>query len=375
MCDLTRVFLVSVALLVCLHGSAQAVIPPSEQDPTTVRKCLPGAQRIAEEKFVAIGGIEQWVTISGSNCANPVILFLHGGPGNPLSPYARGIYGAWENDFTLAQWDQRGAGKTYGQDPRAGESELAIERMTKDGIELATYLIGYLNTEKIILIGGSWGSVLGIHMAKSRPDLFHAYVGTGQLVSYRDNVDASYQKLLAMARADGDTRTATELEALGRPPWVNPRSFGILRRATRIYEAKTATTGPKSWWVPSPLYATPRVQADYENGEEYSYIQFVDIKGKGMFSAVDLPSLGATFEIPIFLLQGSEDLVTVPEVAKRYFDTIVAPRKEYVLLPRTGHDPNLATIDAQLSILKTVITPLVRKTSLKPPDRQDGLAR
>jgi pimeloyl-ACP methyl ester carboxylesterase len=252
------------------------------------------------------------------------------------------------------QWDQRGAGRTFGRNPGAAESELTIDRMTKDGVELAAYLVRVMNTQKIILVGGSWGSVVGVHMAKSRPDLFHAYVGSGQLVSERENQDDSVRSVLALARAAGDAKTVSAIEALGPPPWTNPRNVGILRRATMTYEAKTSIPAPKSWWVPSPPYATPEARADYENGEDYSYLQFVGRKGDGMLTKVDLPKLGLAFDIPVFIVQGSEDLVTTPSVAKRYFDRITAPQKEYVLLPNTGHDPNAAMIDAQYKILKKI---------------------
>jgi pimeloyl-ACP methyl ester carboxylesterase len=197
-------------------------------------------------------------------------------------------------------------------------------------------------------------------MAKARPDLFHAYVGTGQLVSYRENQDATVRKLTALASAAADTKTLSVIESLGPPPWTNPRNFGIVRRATRAYEAKTTTAAPKSWWVPAPQYATAQAASDYENGEEFSYLQFVGLKGNGMLAAVDLPSLGTRFDIPIFLIEGEEDLVTVPEVAKRYFDSIDAPLKDYRLLPRTGHDPNEAMIAAQYDILRNKVAPLVK---------------
>lgn len=351
--------LVSLFLLAPVLGAALGTPAASAPLSTDIVKCVPGAPGIDEARFVSIGGVEQWITIRGANCANPVILFLHGGPGNTLSPFAGNIYGAWEKEFTLVQWDQRGAGRTFGRNPGMAESTLTIDLMTRDGIELAAHVAAHLSKKKLILMGGSWGSVLGVHMAKSRPDLFHAYLGTGQLVSYRENQDASYRKLLALARTAGDTTTVTALEALGPPPWTNPRSFGIVRRATRSYEARTSTPAPESWWVPSELYATEKAQADYEGGEDFSYLQFVGLEGQGMLSLVNLPGLGASFEVPVFIVQGSEDLVTTPEVAKRYFDTITAPRKHYVSLPRTGHDPNSAMIDAQYDILKNRIVPVV----------------
>ena len=311
-----------------------------------------GTAPVNEARFIAIGGIEQWVTIKGASCANPVVLFIHGGPGNPLSPYADAVYGAWEKDFTLVQWDQRGAGKSFTRNPATAEAELSLELMTRDGVELAAYLSRYLGKEKLILLGGSWGSVLGVHMAKARPALFSAYVGAGQLVSQRDNEASSRARLLALAHAANDAKTVAAIEALGPLPWTNPRAFGILRRATRGYEAQRTTPAPKHWWIPAPAYATPQMEAEYEAGEDYSYLQFVGMQGKGMYSRVDLGQLGSKFEMPVYLVQGEQDLVTTPEIAKAWFDTLEAPKKEFILLPLTGHDPNQAMVDAEFAILK-----------------------
>lgn len=315
---------------------------------------------IDEQRFVSIGGIEQWITIRGANRDNPVVLFVHGGPGNPLSPYATAIHGSWEKDFTLVQWDQRGAGRTFGRNPRSVDTELTIEQMVSDGIEVAAYVTRYLHQKKVILLGGSWGSVLAVHMIKARPDLFHAYVGTGQVVESGENQAATYVKVMTLARAAGDVKTLATLEGLGTPPWTNPRNLGVLRRVTRLYEKQAAVPAPSFWWVPAPLYATPEEQADYETGEEFSYLQFVGVKGKGMFSKVDLWKLGSTFNVPVFLLHGEEDLVSVPEVAKRYYDSLSAPEKAFVLLPQTGHDPNARMIDAEYHVLRTRVVPRLR---------------
>ncbi len=352
--------LVLLFLLQPLSGHAQAVAAMPELLSQAPIACSANTPALDEAGFVAVGGIEVWVTVRGQSCGNPVILMLHGGPGNPLSPYARNIYGDWEKDFTLVQWDQRGAGKTYGRSPATAELPLSMARMAQDGVELAEFLTRHLNQSKLILMGGSWGSALGVHMAKVRPDLFHAYVGTGLLVGYAENQLASYSKLLARARTAGDSKTVGTIEALGPPPWTNPRNFGILRRATRVYEAKVSEPPPKSWWVPEASYTSAKAVADFESSEEFSYLQFVGLKGDGMLSRLDLPALGLDFAIPVYLVQGAEDLVTTAEVAKRYFETIVAPAKDFVLLPRTGHDPNVPMVEAQFKLLKERIRPLVR---------------
>ncbi len=358
-------FTTLVFALGCVADSASA--SDSVASVQTAAACMPSASAdkaadgrvmtLHEEKFVAIKGIEQWVTIKGASCANPVVLFLHGGPGNTMTPYADTIYGAWEKDFTLVQWDQRGAGKTYERNAPAADATLTLEQMTADGIELATYLTRHLGKKKVILTGGSWGSILGVYMVKARPDLFQAYVGVSQMVSQRDNQMASYIGTIALARSADDKKTVTTLEGLGAPPWINPRNFGILRRATRVYEAKATTRAPDAWWRPASGYDTPQFSASYEAGEDYSFLQFVGLKDDGMFSKVDLPKLGTKFDIPVFLVQGAEDLVTVASVTKRYFDSISAPEKEYVLVPLAGHDPNQALVDAQYQILKKRMHP------------------
>lgn len=316
---------------------------------------------IHEQGFVRIGGIEQWVTIHGEDRSKPVILMVHGGPGNPMTPYAHPYFQAWEKDFVIVQWDQRGAGMTYGRNPPAEGEHLSVERLRDDGIEVATYAAKHLGKPKLILMGGSWSSILGTHMAKARPDLFYAYVGSSHLARSADNLKASYDKTMALARAGGDQDAIGKLEALGPPPWTNPRAFGIIRRITRKYEGARTDPAPAAWMELNPAYATEKAQADYTAGEDYSYIEFVGMHGEGMYSKTDLYALGPQFKLPVYVILGEQDLVSTPEVARAWFDTLQAPDKAFVLLPRTGHDPNPPMAAAQLEILKTRVLPLIGK--------------
>jgi pimeloyl-ACP methyl ester carboxylesterase len=232
-----NVVLCAVAVLAAtfvVTGNSQVPVSKAEKAPIQ-SVCTAQAQPVREAQFVSIGDSEQWVTIRGDSCANPVVLFLHGGPGNPLSPYADTIYGPWAGDFTLVQWDQPGAGRTFGRNPPTDDTTLTLERIVQDGIALAEYLTQRLGKKKIVLMGGSWGSIVGVKMVEARPDLFYAYVGVSQVVSYRDNLKASYNKLMGLAREKGDQVSIVALESMGPPPWVNPRHFGQLRRITRPY--------------------------------------------------------------------------------------------------------------------------------------------
>ena len=345
----------ALLLLLSCAGAASAAEPA-----TTPTVCASAAQPLKKQGYVTINGIEQWITITGARCGNPVILFIHGGPGNPLSPFADAIYQGWEQHYTLVQWDQRGAGMTYTKQRPTDDVPLSLEQMRDDGIAVTNYVRQRLGQDKVILMGSSWGSILGVYMAKASPELFHAYVGTAQVVDARRNLGGMYDEVMALAQAAGDQPTVDKLAALGSPPWTDPRNFGILRRFDRKYEALITDAPPKTWWQPAPLYATPQALADAEAADDYSYLQFMGRHGDGMFSKVDLPAMGTQFGLPVYLLMGTQDLLTSPVVARRYFDSISAPRKDFVLVPRAGHDPNQAMLDAQWKVLREKVAPLLK---------------
>lgn len=316
--------------------------------------CGTPAQPVDEQGYVPIGGIEQWVRIKGSSCANPIVLIAHGGPGNPTTPWADNVYQAWEKDFTLVQWDQRGAGMTFARNPLKDEEPLVLDQLRDDGIEVARYAARRFGKHKVILMGGSWSSVLGVHMAKANPGMFCGYVSSSQVVGNAVSQRGSYDATLALARTAGDADAIGKLEKIGPPPWTDPRSPGIIRRIMRKYEAMRTEPAPKAWWVFAPAYATARYEADYTAGEDYSWLQFVGPKGDGIASKIDLYQLGPKFALPFYMVQGEQDLLTMPAPSKRYFDFIEAPRKEFVLVPRAGHDPNPPMLDAQYRFLKKI---------------------
>ena len=343
----------------CLCGFGLPMWTTAAPAPNALAPVLTSAVAIHEEGFVQANGIEHWVTFHSDNIANPAILFIHGGPGNPNTPFAEAVYGAWAKDFTLVQWDQRGAGKTFGRNPATTDSVLTLDLMARDGIAIAETVAKRLGQKKLILMGGSWGSALGVHMAKRRPDLFHAYVGTSQLVSERANLAAFYAKTLELAAAAGDVKVVDALTTLGAPPWQNPRAFGIVRRASRKLEAVRTTPAPTDWWRPAAAYATPQALAEAEAGEDYSWLQFVGLHNNGMAATIDLPALGMRFALPVFLVQGTEDLLTPLSVTQPYFDAIDAPVKALVLVPLAGHDPNEPMLAAQWRVLQERVLPLL----------------
>ncbi|MGA7158007.1 MAG: alpha/beta hydrolase [Acidobacteriaceae bacterium] len=338
-------------------------LPAQTRELVAVAANASAPERISEAMFVSIGGIPQWITIKGEDHDNPVVLFLHGGPGDALSPYADSMFTGWDRDFTLVQWDQRGAGRTFTKSGPSVESSMTMERMTQDGIDVAEYLIKHLHKKKIILLGGSWGSILGIHMAHARPDLFYAYVGSAQIVNYQKGLSVAYARVLGMARADGNQQAIHALTEIGPPPWHSVFTWPIYRKWERLYQAKLVTAPSPTVSVGSE-YASAQERAQYDAADDFSFLHFWGPTLSGPLMKVNLPALGTTFDLPIFIVQGQEDLTAPPELAKAYVERIHAPRKQFYLVAGTGHEDSVASLHLMLKILEEQVRPLANASGL-----------
>ncbi|RNI30022.1 alpha/beta hydrolase [Rufibacter immobilis] len=317
---------------------------------------------INEEKFIPIGGIEQWVTISGADKTKPVILFLHGGPGSTMSQYDDAIYGTWKKEFVLVYWDQRGAGRTFGRNAPEPVTEeywiehpLTVERMVADGIELTEYLVKHLGKQKITLVGTSWGSVLGASMALKRPDLFSAYIGHSQVVNGEEGFLHAFNTVSKLAQAAKDEESLTKLASLGPPPYGDARKSGQLMRIIKKYERQNATPAPATWWKLASAYDNEKDAQHRYDGDDYSFLYFAGHKALGITSmeaAVNFMRDGLHYKIPVYFIQGEEDILTAKELTKAYFDKVKAPKKEFVLVPKAAHGHNQAVVEAQYKAVK-----------------------
>ena len=314
------------------------------------------------KKYVKIGGIDQWITIKGDNINNPAILFLHGGPGSVMSPFYENIYSKWEKEYILINWDQRGAGRTFGRNAPDKidenywiENKLTLDQMVKDGIELTEFLTKYLNKQKVILIGTSWGSILGAKMALARPDLYFAYLGHSQFVDYKENLEYAYRTVLELAKKSDDTISIEKLNFLGKPPYKHARSLGKMLRIVKQYEHKHTTPAPENWWKLSPEYDNMVDSSSRFNGDDYSFLYFAGDEKlgiKSMAEDVNFNRDGIEFKIPVYLIEGEKDILTASEINEPYFDKISAPDKAYYLIPDAGHGYNQSVVDTQYQILR-----------------------
>jgi pimeloyl-ACP methyl ester carboxylesterase len=320
---------------------------------------------ISEEKFVLINGIEQWITIKG-NPSKPIILFIHGGPGSPISPYVDVMYKDLEKDFIIVQWDQRGTGKTYGQNSPPEEltpeylqaNPLTLEQMTSDGVEVSKYLLKYLDKQKIILFGTSWGSALGVKIVAKQPELFYAYVGHSQIVNSTIDV-AFYARIYKIAEEKKDKEALELLNSIGRPPYSRAKNVGLLFRVLKKYERMNSTPAPSNWFQLSSDYDNDIDNKNRADGDDYSFVNYVGDEKLGvqsMSANVDFLKDNLDFKIPVYLIQGNEDIMTPKESSKAYFEKIKAPKKEYFLLPKAAHGFNESVVETQYKIFKSIKT-------------------
>lgn len=285
---------------------------------------------IQEERFVRLGGVEQWITIRGSNRANPVLLIVHGGPGDAQSSL-RSTYAVYEKDFTIVQWDQRGAGKTYAVNPN---SPPEPERVELDGIELAQYLCDYLAKKKVLVLGHSWGSYLAIGMVQRRPDLFAAYIGTGQVGSWRANVQAQFDFLLARARAANDRKKVEQLVAIGKPDPTNAKQYFSWWSMRNPYMARADA----KWF--EDMIRMMRSNPDLTEGDLRTLGAGMEFSGRTTLSAMLATELQVTarvLEVPFFVIQGKDDMATPTSVAVKYFNVVKAPMKKLIIIEHAGH--------------------------------------
>lgn len=310
---------------------------------------------IDQASFVRLGGLDQWISIRGDDLHNPVLLVVHGGPGEAQWPLAA-HYRSWEKSFTVVHWDQRGAGHTFGR-YGARTPDMTLDRISKDGVELAEFLCRTLSKRKIIVLGHSWGSTVAVAMVQRRPALFAAFVGTGMVGSWKSAIKVKYDLVLAKLRADGDTASARQLEENGPPdPNDAAQVFAFNNRVYPLWAPSDVA------WIQALRADFPRLKSAYpqdaknfEDGFAFSAEKVVPDQ-----IATDLLATASRIETAIFIVQGRDDVITPTADAVAYFNRVTAPYKKLVLIPDAGHfalmtEP-IAFLDALVEQVRPVAT-------------------
>lgn len=306
-----------------------------------------------EESFAAkIGGVDQWLTIRGKDRDNPVIILVHGGPGSAELAIGWTFQRGWEDYFTVVQWDQRGAGKTYAiNDPDAVIPTLSADRMKDDVIEVVDLVRERLGKDKVILLGHSWGTIIGLRAAMERPDAIAAYVAHGQVINMQRNEEEGFRLAMDAAKADGNAEAIAALEALEPYPGeLTVERIGAQRTWSIHYGGLAAYRENASPW-----FRAMRLSADYDDRvlKAYDAGSLASITAlMAELRAVDLDGITSS-PVPVFLLHGRHDLTTPPSASMGWLARLKAPAKANYWFEHSAH---LAFMEEPGKVLMTLVT-------------------
>ena len=317
---------------------------------------LPGS--VAELAKVRLGGHEQWVEIRAASPDKPVLLYLSGGPGQSDLPYSRVYFDDLARDFVVVGWDQRGTGKSY---PALDQESLTLDRAVADTIELTDYLRARFNEQKIYLLGESWGTILGVLAAQQRPDLYHAFIGSGQMVSVRETDRRLYHDVIDYAVRAGDDDLAAQMRGYGEPPYgsIYGNAF-VFQHYEKLYRPYTpaqsytergASSGIGPWGL---------------LGSEYTLVERVNVlRGLADMFAVMYPQLqGIDFrrdvprlEVPVYILDGQAELGARRDLALEWYEQLQAPQKRLYSFEEAAHAVAFEQFEAFQQIMTGTVLP------------------
>jgi pimeloyl-ACP methyl ester carboxylesterase len=315
-------------------------------------KPLPGA--VSEKIHIEINGVEQGMFIKSKNVHNPVLLFVHGGPGMPeywlTQRYPTGL----EDHFTVVWWEQRGAALSY--NPHIPPESMTAEQFIADTLAVTRYLLNRFGQEKIYLMGHSWGSYIGIQAAAQAPELYYAYIGMGQVSYQLQSEQMAYEYALEQYRNNGDWRMMHRLEAA--PPTMTiplPAAYEGLRDeymhkigigTTR--EMRSVITGI---FLPSWQFReyTLAEKVNLWRGKVYSRSR--DFSLWDTMQATDLTQQVTELTIPVYFFHGKYDYTCAYPLARAFLAELQTPLKGFYTFEKSAHSPIFEEPEKALKIL------------------------
>jgi pimeloyl-ACP methyl ester carboxylesterase len=329
-----------IALFAVVASQAFATTPPISD---VQGKPLPGSIATLEE--VELNGSQQWITIRGKDANNPILLNLGmGGPGG--GGFAtRALFEPLEGHFTVVSWDEPGTGKSYNAVPIA---ELTPERYISDAYALTQMLRARFHQDKIYLYGVSWTSILGVWLAQRYPELYQAYVGTGQMVNTMEDDVMGYQLALKYSAERGDAASVAALQRNGPPPYYGN---GLLSKYLAYLDILNDYMGAPRYALIAPIVPV--------FAPEYGWIDKVN-HTRGLIDSftavypqlqdVDFVAQATRLEVPVYFFVGRHDVNAMATLVEGYYNVLEAPYKELIWLDG-GHGLGDANLDQFVDVM------------------------
>ncbi|KAB2334527.1 alpha/beta hydrolase [Cytobacillus depressus] len=294
---------------------------------------IKGINSISTLQQIEINGTKMEVMIRGKNQSNPIIIFVHGGPGCSEIPYVRKYQDLLEENFTIVHYDQRGSGKSYHffEDYSNVTTDLHVD----DLLELTDYITERFGQEKVLLIGHSFGTYIGMKAASKAPDKFSAYIGIGQVADTVQSELDSLRYTINQAKLAGNMSDVKKLENL-KSSVENGEKF-TPRNLVRKYGGAAKLINDNMDYYLGFLF-----------GPEYNFLDAIRfVKGVSITQSIllseerkqHITSIIDRFEVPCFFVMGQYDYMTSVSAAQTYFAKIEAPVKEFIIFDESAHYP------------------------------------
>lgn len=298
---------------------------------------IAGDRAVAVMEKLRLGGIDQWVVMRGRDTENPVLVYLHGGPGGSDYAPVRKWNSALEEKFTLVHWCQRGGNKSYSKAIPA--ESMTVAQFLSDLHELVLYVSRRFGQQKVFIAGQSVGTIFGLLYAQRHPELVHGFIGINQVVDRGQEERISYEYTLQTARQRGLAKAVAELEQLGAPEGGLYRSGikGTLAQRQWMSKLGIVSYQPKRImdWQKSMIFAP-----------ELSWVERLRIL-KGVMWSMEilwpelcrinfLESMPAV-QVPVFFVAGRQDHITNLGLTEQFAARLQAPQKELLVLENSGH--------------------------------------
>ncbi len=340
------ILVVSVIAVVASQAFAQT--PPITD---AQGKPLPGS--VATLERVTLNGSRQWISIRGRDASKPVLLFLAGGPGGSQLATARYALGGLEEHFVVVNWEQPGSGKSFDAVDRA---TITPERYIKDAHALVLQLRERFGQDKVYVLGESWGSALGVMLVQRYPELFHAFIGTGQMVAFLENDRMCYDFALDWAQERGDTKKVEALIRQGPPPYyghdVAWQEAAFLMDTFNYMNANPAIAdnGANTFRdLAAPEYGLYDKVSWFRGVLETLGVVYPQLWD------VDFRTQATNLEVPVYFLIGRHDINAPTVLTKQYHALLDAPHKEIVWFEHSGHTPWVSESDRFVQVMADTV--------------------
>ncbi len=286
---------------------------------------------INESMYIDVNGAKQWINIYGNDMDNPVLLYLHGGPGSATSDIDYAFTRKWADVYTVVTWDQRNCGKSY--DAEQNDIVLTRELLMADGKEITEFLRNYLLKDKITILGHSWGSIYGANLVLEYPEYYECFIGTGQLVDMLENEKAFKQE--AMLWAEGDNEALELLNQL-TPDKITMEHITARNAIMQKYGYDMMVNGSDYNLAATIIFNPNYSIIDWINYFKRDMGVYMDFFASQEFAAFSLTDR-INYEVPFYNINGDKDYQTNYKLAQEYFEKVNAPFKQMFMMENMTH--------------------------------------